>query len=183
MANFEKTINDIKENSGSSAFSRAAEEQISNALINDVDYCQKQFVKKGDSFEVKENYPVREFRDGLKKLVKTEFGVDTTEAEKLTNCNIGKDVSTPVADLGAAVIKGVMKTGKSFVFNPENDHETKMVISMREMPEKVVETTKLEKQADGSFVTVPTGDKVKYTARTEIAATNKHLSTTKFKLK
>ena len=75
-----------------------------------------------------------------------------------------------------------MKTGKSFVFNPESETETKMVIGLREMPEKVVETTKLEKQGD-KFVTVPTGDKVKYTKRTEITATNKHLSTTKFKLR
>ena len=182
MAKYEETIKKIKESSGSSAFSRAAEEQLANALLNDVDYCQKQYVKKGDSFEVKESYPVKEFRDGLKQRVKSEFGVDAAEAEKLTNCNIGKAVSTPVADLGATVIKGVMKTGKSFVFNPESETETKMVIGLREMPEKVIETTKLEKQGD-KFVTVPTGDKVKYTKRTEITATNKHLSTTKFKLR
>ena len=97
MAKYEDMIKKIKESSGSSAFSRAAEEQLANALLNDIEYCQKQYVKKGDSFEVKESYPVKEFRDGLKQLVKSEFGVDAAEAEKLTNCNIGKAVSKELA--------------------------------------------------------------------------------------
>ena len=34
MAKYEETIKKIKESSGSSAFSRAAEEQLANALLN-----------------------------------------------------------------------------------------------------------------------------------------------------
>lgn len=182
MSKFHDEIAKLKEESSSTAFSKTTLDKLSNALINDVDYVQKSYQRKGDSFEVKESYPVKDFRNGLKAFVTKELGVDEAEAAKLDTCHFNDKVSTPIGEMAAPLVKGVMKTGKSFKFAPETESETVMQISLREMPAKDVETKKPEKQADGSVIQVPTGDKVHYTERTEIVGSNKHLPTTRYKL-
>ena len=183
MSKYNETIETIKKESSSTGYSRPVEEKLASALLNDTEYCKKQYVKKGDSFAVKESYPVKEFRDGLKQTLVKEFGIDPAEANKLDKVDFNKGVTTPFADLANTHVMGCMKTGKSYVFNPEDERSTKMQISLREMPAKIIETTKLVQDETGKYNTVPTGDKIQYTDRTEIVAANKHLSTTKYKLK
>lgn len=183
MGKFDETIAKLKEESSSTAFSKKTQDEVSRALINDPDYERREYRRKGSDFEVVKSYPVKDFRNGLKDLVKSEFGVDATEADKLDNIDLSKKISNPIGEMSGVIVKGVMKTGKTFRFSPENDKETVMNIALHDMPEKDVETRKPEKQADGKVIQVPTGDKVHYTKRTEIAASNKHLPTTRYKLK
>ena len=183
MSKFDEKIGELKKESSSTAFSKKTQDDVAYALINDPDYERREYRRKGDEFEVVKSYPVKDFRNGLKDLVKSEFGVDTAEADKLDTMDLSKKVASPVGDMAGIIVKGVMKTGKTFRFSPESDSETVMGISLHEMPEKDIETRKPEKQADGRVIQVPTGDKVHYTKRTEITASNKHLPTTKYKLK
>lgn len=183
MGKFNEKIEKLKGESSSTAYSKKTQDEVAHALINDPDYEKHDYRRKGDGFEDNVTYPVREFRNGLKEMVKSEFGVDAAEADKLDSIDLSKKVSTPVGEMAGVIVKGVMKTGKTFRFSPENDKETVMNIALHDMPEKDVETRKPEKQADGKVIQVPTGDKVHYTARTEIAASNKHLPTTRYKLK
>lgn len=182
MSKYEEKIAKLKEESSSTAFSKKTQDEVASALINDPDYERREYRRKGTDFEVVKSYPVKDFRNGLKDLVKS-FGVDATEADKIDTIDLSKKISNPVGEMSGVIVKGVMQTGKAFRFSPENDNETVMNIALHEMPEKDVETRKPEKQADGRVIQVPTGDKVHYTKRTEIAASNKHLPTTRYKLK
>lgn len=183
MSKYNDKIKEIKEASGSTGYSRPVEEKLAQTLLNDVDFCKKKYVKKGDGFDVKESYPVKEFRAGLKKTMKKQFDMDDAELKKIDDCEFNKETANAFADLANTHVLGCMRTGKAYVFDPDDDKTAKMQISLREMPAKVVEPTKPVKTDDGKYNIVPTGDKYQYTERTEITSTNKQLSTTKYKLK
>ena len=71
------------------------------------------------------------------------------------------------------VQKDYLDTGKSLKFPMTSETETSMQVSIQNAPEKKFDTTKIEQQADGSYVSVPTGKTVTYKERQIMSVSNK----------
>ena len=182
MSKYQDTIKEVKETSQSTGYSKPVDVKLAKALLEDRDFEKRRYVKSGDSFEKKVSKPVDEFWSAVEKSAVKNLGVDAADAANISR-NVSKDMAAAFSDLANSHVMGYLATGKNYVFDPVDDKSTKAVLSLREMPEKTVETVKNEKQEDGSYKRVPTGNTVKYTKRTEMVCSNKHLPTTKFKIK
>lgn len=157
----------------SSAFSASTLNDLSAALLNDPEYTATTVVSKDDKPEKATEQPVAEFRNGLKKLVKDEFGIDNAEAAKLDTAPMPKAVSKSVADMAGYLVRGYLDTGKAYKLPMMGKDEARMQIALKEVDETVEATKKIEKQADGTFKPVPTGKTIKTHKHTELRAINK----------
>ena len=170
---FELKIEEISKLNKSSAFSATTLYDLSSALVNDPDYHPTTIISKEGVPETETSQPVSDLRNGLKKLVKDEFGIDSAEAAKLDTCPINKQVSKAVADLSGLLIRGYLDTGKSYKFPMMGKDEARMQVAIREVEETTEATKKIEKQADGSYASVPTGKTVKTKKHLELKSANK----------
>ena len=170
---FELRIEEISKLNKSSAFSTTTLYDLSGALLNDPDYTAVTVVSKDGKPETESSQPVAEFRNGLKKLVKDEFGIDSAEAAKLDTAAMNKTITKSVADMSGLLIRGYLDTGKAYKFPMMGTDEARMQIAVREVDETTEATNKIEKQADGTYASVPTGKTVKTKKHTELKASNK----------
>lgn len=170
---FELKVEEISKLNKSSAFSASTLYDLSSTLINDPDYHPTTIISKDGAPETETSQPVADFRNGLKKLVKDEFGIDSAEAAKLDTCNINKQVSKSIADMSGLLIRGYLDTGKSYKFPIMDKDEARMQIAIKEVDEVTEATKKIEKQPDGTYASVPTGKTVKTKKHKELKTTNK----------
>ena len=170
---FELKVEEISKLNKSSAYSATTLYDLSNSLLNDPDYHPTTIVSKDGTPETETSQPVADFRNGLKKLVKDEFGIDSAEAAKLDTVQMNKAISKSIADMSGYLIRGYLDTGKSYKFPIMGKDEARMQIAIREVEETTEATKKIEKQADGSYASVPTGKTVKTKKHLEIKASNK----------
>lgn len=157
----------------SSAYSGTILTRLGDALVNSPDFKGTNIVKKGDEKVTTEVTPVADFRNGLKKLVKDEFGIDATEAEKLDTCTMPKSIGKAVGDMTGYLIRGYMETGKAYRFPMTSETEARMQIKLREIPEEIKETRKTTEVSPGVYKSVPTGKTIKTKKHTELCAQRK----------
>lgn len=157
----------------STAFSAQNLSKLGDALVNDPDYQVENVSLKDGKPTVTISEPVKDFRNGLKKLVKDEFGIDAAEADKLDNCTMPKTVGSAVAEMSGVLVSEYMKTGKSFRLPMTSEDEARMQISLREVAEKVEATKKPVEVAPGRFEMQPTGKTIKTKKHMELKVSNK----------
>ena len=171
---FELKVQEISKLNNSSAFSATTLYELSDALVNDPDYSPTTVVSKDGKPETETSQPVADFRNGLKKLVKDEFGIDSAEAAKLDTAQMPKAVSKSIADMTGLLIRGYLDTGKSYKLPMMSKEESRMQISLKDVDETVEATKKIQKREDGSgWDLVPTGKTVKTKKHKALVSTNK----------
>lgn len=176
MAKFEKAFNDLKEkvSKGSTTYSRGDLIGLTDALINDTEYCYPSISKKGDSYETEDRYPARDLRASMKKVVKKEFGVSDAELTKLDTTDLPKDMAAAISEIGSVSIKKYMETGKTYKFPMTGADESTMKVSIRNVDDIVRATSRIEETAPGSgkYQSVPTGKTVRTKKHATIVAKN-----------
>lgn len=155
----------------SSGHSVSAFHNLAHVYMNDPDYEKEVYTKKDGKPEKVVTKPVENYRKTLAKEI-VKLGVPTEEANKVLTMEFSKPHAAAIADIGADLVEKQMDTGRRFTFAPSSTDETRMTIRKEEVPERISETRKIEKQEDGSSVSVPTGKTVKTKQRTVIKATN-----------
>ena len=174
MAKFEKTFEELKKKTaeGSSVYSRTDLVNLTGALINDPEYKYDAYSKSGTGYEKEERYPVKDFREAIKKTVKKEFGIDAAELAKLDTAELPKEMAQSVTELGGLSIKKYLETGKSYRFPMTSEKEATMSLSLAEAEEVTKATNKITEVAPGKYESVPTGKTVKTSAHTRMVAKN-----------
>jgi hypothetical protein len=171
MSEFDELKKKISE-SGSSTYSRKANIELTQAMLNSPDFKRKVFSKKGDTFESEEITPVKDFRDNLKDVVRTSYGINGPELSKLDTVKFNKKLAANVVSLGECVIKNTLETGKTYNLPVFSKDEACMKLQYDEVPEKKAATMKIEQQKDGTWKQVPTGKKVKTKKHTKLTVKN-----------
>lgn len=171
---YEELKNTLKESKKSSVYSKSTLQKMTNVYFNDLDHESKRVVVSAEGKpEVTTVNPAKEFRAGLKKYVTKTLGVDAAEAEKLDTVDLPTAMTDAALDGVTFVQKDYLDTGKSLKFPMTAENETAMQVSIQSAPEKKFDTTKIEQQADGSYVSVPTGKTVTYKERQIMSVSNK----------
>ena len=124
------------------------------------------------TYEKEERYPVKDFREAIKKTVKKEFGIDAAELAKLDTAELPKEMAQSVTELGGLSIKKYLETGKSYRFPMTSEKEATMSLSLTEAEEVTKATNKITEVAPGKYESVPTGKTVKTSAHTRMVAKN-----------
>ena len=167
LAEQRKAVQEKKSTSHSvSAFHRLAE-----VYVNDVDYEKEIIAVKEGKPEKVVTKPVENYRRALAKEI-TKLGVPDEEAQKVMTMEFSKQHAASIADMGADLVEKQMDTGRRFTFAPSSTDETRMTIRKVEAPERISETRKIEKQEDGSSISVPTGKTVRTKKRIVVKASN-----------
>lgn len=175
MPNFKKAVEEAAKTNSSSAYSKSAYDALSNELLNDPDFeltSVTRSAKDPNGYEITSSKPVADFRAGLAKTAKEEFGIDTAEAEKLKTCTFNKQTCSAFATLSGVAVKGYMETGKTFQLPLTNVNEARSGFFMKEIPEKVEDTMKMVESAPGKWERVPTGKTIKTKKHNEVRVKN-----------
>lgn len=171
---YEELIKTLKETKRSSVYSKSTLQKMTNIYFNDLEHESKRVVVSAEGKpEITSTNPAKEFRTGLKKFVTKSLGVDAAEAEKLDSVDLPTSMTDAALDGVTFVQKDYLDTGKSLKFPMTSDDETSMQISIQDAPAKTFDTTRIEKQADGSYASVPTGKTVTYKERQIMSVSNK----------
>ena len=116
--------------------------------------------------------PVEKYRESLKPVLK-QFGVDNAEMDKIQDVQFSKDHAEAFNELALQTIKDYASVGRKVILPINEKDESQIEFYMDSKPETVVDTTKIEQQADGTYKTVPTGKRKKTKAHKCIKASNK----------
>ncbi len=171
---YEKLCKELKENTKATAYSKGALQSMANTYMNDLEHTSKTYkAADDDKFEVIERTPAKDFREGMKTVVKKTFGVDSAELGKLDEAELPKALTNAMIDCIQDVEVDYMRTGKKLKYPITSDKDTAMSISLRDVEEKTVATKKNVQKEDGTWEQVPTGDTYKYEAHTELKSSNK----------
>lgn len=170
---YEKLCKELKESTNATAYSKTALQSMANTYMNDLEHVSKTFKPTGESYEVIERVPAKEFRDSMKSVVKKTFGVDNEELNKLDEAELPKSMTNAMIDCVQDVEVDYMRTGKKLKYPITSEKDTSMSIALRAVDEKTVATKKNVQKDDGTWEQVPTGDTYKYEAHTEIKSSNK----------
>lgn len=163
----------VKKKEATTAYSKPALYQITNALLNSPEYEFETYVSKDDKPVPVTSTPVRDHRDALKTLIKNNFGLPDEELSKLDEANLPKNYTNSVIDVGVAAISGYLDTEKKLTFPMTDENSTVMSVQKETAPERVREKRVIEKQEDGTYVSKTTGEMLRARERTVIKATNK----------
>ena len=162
---FSAAIEDAAKKTTTTAYSKGLSESLMGELINDPDYKLDTVVrseKNPNGYEIQSSYPVRDFRDGLAKSVKTELGIDDAEAEKIKTMHFNKATSAALATIGGVHIDGYIRTGKNYVLPMTSPDQSRISIGISEKPEKTEETfAPILNEKTGKYERTPTGKKIK----------------------
>ena len=171
---YEELVKTLKESKKSSVYSKSTLQKMTNTYFNDLEHESKRVVLSAEGKpETTTVNPAKEFRAGLKKHVVRTLGVDAAEAEKLDSVDLPTAVTDAALDGVTYVQKDYLDTGKSLKFPMTSDKETAMQVAIQDAPAKTFDTTRIEKQADGKYVPVPTGKSVTYKERQVMSVSNK----------
>lgn len=177
MNQYEQLKKDIAakvEASGSRRSSKGDFNAMATTLINTPEAKHEVLVPKqgGNAPEVISTTPVKEYRDALKGVVK-QFGVDTAELGKLDDLQFSKAHGEAIGNLAGILIHDTLQTGRKYQLPQTSIEESVMELSMEDVAEKVEATKKIEQQADGSYLSVPTGKTIKTKKHKALKAKNK----------
>ena len=162
---FAAAIEDAASKKTSTAFSRGLSETLMGELVNDPDFQLDTIVrseKNANGYEVQSSFPVRDFRDGLAKSIKSELGIDDAEAEKIKSMHLNKATTSALSTISAVHTDGYLRTGKNFALPMTSPDQSRISIALTEKAEKTEETfAPLLNEKTGKYERTSTGKKVK----------------------
>lgn len=157
----------------STSHSNSALQQLANTLLNTPEQEKTKIVVENDAPREVTTTPVKTHREALKHVAAQNFGIPAEELAKLDTATLPKDYTNSIVEIGTTIINDYLDTGKRFNLPMTDKHSTRMSFMKDTAPTRISETRKIEKQADGSSVSLPTGKKVKTSERTVLKASNK----------
>lgn len=174
-SNFDAVIEQLRKDTaeGAKTFSRNTLNKVATDLMNDPEYVSEVYSKKGDSYEVSETTPVKEYRNELKKVVKAATGVDEAELGKLDTMQLPKSFCAATEKIGEVAIKSYMSTGKTMRFDINAADESAMTARIEDIKETTAATKKIVETSPGKYESVPTGKIVTRKAHKELKTKNK----------
>jgi hypothetical protein len=114
--------------------------------------------------------PAKRYRESLKPMLKSA-GVDKNEIDKvIEEYQFNKESAAALMDLAIIVEHDYVKSPRKLPFPITSKDEAQMSISTVSVAEKITETKKFDKDANGVSISVPT---VKTHPHTNIKVTNK----------
>lgn len=151
-----------KATSGSTGNSDSLAAEITTQVLNTPDLTLPSYRDgKDGAYERTETKPVAAFREGLAGMAGKTLGLDRAETKKLADEMVFTDkVSRAFNDAAALSEAHYLDTGRSRVKPQLDPNVSRATIKLDTVPAKTDETKKIEKQADGSYASVPTGKKV-----------------------
>jgi len=173
MSEYKKLLKEMKDKvqaSGSSRHSKQDYISVAQTLLNTPDHEVDVYMRDGGE-KVTTN-PVARYRDTLKPVLQ-HFGVDKAEAEKMDTVTFTKDHAEALMDVATQVIKDYTGTGRKLILPITAEDESQMEISQTQIKEKMEDTRKPEVQPDGTYKSVPTGERKTTKAHREMRCTNK----------
>lgn len=158
------------QSAGSSRHSKADYTAVTQTLLNTPEQEVPVYVK--DTKDPVITKPAERYRETLKPVLK-QFGVDNAELDKIQDVQFSKEHAEALNDVAITAVKGYTSTGRKLVLPVTSPDESQMEISQVVKEEKKEDTRKLEQQADGSYKSVPTGERKTTKKHTEMKASNK----------
>lgn len=175
MDNFDKIIKEeteVVKKTGSSRYSKAAEVSMIRTLLNTPEHEVSYYMKDKDN-PVKRQ-PCKEWRDELALEISKKCSMDADDAQKVANeINISKKGAEALIETIKYGEKEVAKTGRKIVIYPTAPDEAKTEIRGVWKDKKNIDTKKLEQQPDGSYKSVPTGNRKTQEQHFELRTTAK----------
>lgn len=169
---YDDLLNEMKskvQSAGGSRHSKADYTSVTQTLLNTPEQEVPVYVKDGDPVITK---PAERYRETLKPVLK-QFGVDNAELDKIQDVQFSKEHAEALNDVAITAIKGYTGTGRKLVLPINSDSESQMEISQVTRETKSEDTRKLEQQPDGSYKSVPTGERKTTKKHVEMKASNK----------
>ena len=170
---YQKLLSDIKSNVQKANSSRHNQKDlvsVAHTLINSPDEEFEVYVNDVDNPVVTK--PVEHYRESLKPVLK-EFGVDNAELDRIKDVQFTKDHADALVEVGMQVVKDYTSTGRKLIFPIESKDESQMEIAQRYKDETRKDTKKPVQNPDGTYTTVPTGERKITKAHYEMVAQNK----------
>lgn len=157
-------------------FSKSDMNDMAMVMLNDPDCEIKNYIKKGESYNVEVKVPFRMLRDSVYAPVLKDFGVDKAEMSKLDNYKISRAAASTLVDLSLTFVKSYISSrglGRKLTLPMTSPDEAAQSISFVRVPEETRETTMIVRAEDGSYKTTPTGKKVTTAAHENLKVANR----------
>jgi hypothetical protein len=116
--------------------------------------------------------PVRRYRESLKPILR-QFGIDKAEQDKIHDTVFSKEHSEALMDAAGHILKAYIDTGRKFVFPITSKKEAQSSISKISVDKKVSPTRVITQDADGKYISMPTGKCTITEPHSSIKASNK----------
>ena len=170
---YRQVLQGIRENvqkANSTRHSKGDLTTVAHTLINSP---QEEFdVYLNDENNPVTTKPVEHYREALKPVLK-EFGVDNAELDRIQQVEFTKDHADAIMEVGMQVVKDYTSTGRKLIFPINEKDEAQFEIAQKMREEKKIDTKKPVQNADGTYTTVPTGERKTTKAHREMVASNK----------
>lgn len=171
--NYDSMLDEMREKvqkAGGSRYSKSDRTNVTHGLLNQPDQEVEIYLK--DCPDPAVTKPVEHFREELKDVVK-QFGVDNAELDKIQEVKFSKGFAEAFNDVADIATKDYLSTGRKLIFPVTSESESQMELNQAKIPAKVKDTRKLVETSPGVYESVPTGERRKTKAHTEIKASNK----------
>lgn len=169
--NLKKEIAEKVKAAGGVRHSKSDLTDMTYTLLNTPDHEVKTYIK-GDVASPVSSKPVERYRDSLKPVLK-QFGVDAAEMDKIQDVKFSKEHAEALNDVAQTVIKDYTGVGRKLILPINDTDESQMEIYQDTRKESVIDTTKIVKNDDGSYSTVPTGKRKTTKEHKEMKVSNK----------
>lgn len=174
MSSVKEVIAEQKRIGKSNNYSRSDMDQLAQAMVNDPDYEVPVYVRKGEKFEVVTEKPGQKIRDTIFAPLLKYAGVDKADMQLAQDYQVSRAGGEALAGFALHLTKAYLtERGRKLALPMTSDHESTMIISVKEEAEKAVDTNVIVKAEDGSYNTVPTGKTVITKAHTKGVMSNK----------
>lgn len=177
----------LKEQKEASKNSRAASKKVDIDLahqeLNDIDYEYTEFKVKNSELVEEKSTPVKDLRQGIAQSLKNAGVIDSAEIDKVVNdTEFNKATAEAFATAAKMHIRNALDTGRYYNIDPGDKKSAKTVLYTKKVDKKDVETSKIVKNADGTYKSEPTGDTVRTDAHNVVGVSNKVGPHLKYKL-
>lgn len=179
-----KFIASEKENSKTTrAASKKIDVDLAYQELNDLDYEFTEFKIKNNELVEEKSNPVADMRKGIATSLKNAGVIDSADVDKVVNdTELNKATAEGFAAAAKMHVRDYISTGRYYQIEPADKKSARTVLFSKTIDKKDVETSKIVKNADDSYSSVPTGDTVRTDKHQEIGVRNKVGSHLKYKL-
>lgn len=115
--------------------------------------------------------PSKRYRESLKPMLRS-MGIDKDEVNKIDEYQFSKESASALMGVAGTILKDYIDLGRKYKFPITSLDESQMSISTVAVNEKVTETKKFDKDANGNPISVPTGKVVKTKKHKNIKVSN-----------
>ena len=173
---YKEFINNMASQRGGN-YSKSSFVDLATAMFNEPDCAVSVYVKRGDSYAVREYAPGKDLRNNFVAPILRSFGVDKAELPKLDTIQISRAAGESLANYCLLLTKEYISLkglGRRLTLPMTSLDDTAATIGMQEVPEETRNTTKIVKNDAGDGYNVePTGKVVTTKKHDKLVGKNK----------